>query len=196
VVLYIYIKQDYLRGVKIPSFLWYNRDIIYRTLHNKQRRILFMFIAKQGELIVLTDTTRENLEKRAIMMPNITIEETDVDYQLVGGEYVTLEVAVQKEKERVAMLKMTPRDFLLACTQKLGIEWAKLKELMDTNAQVAIELQFCNHVYRGNPLLDQLAGQFGVTSEQLDNLFKTANGEPVALSGADKATESNEEEEV
>lgn len=71
------------------------------------------------------------------------------------------------------MLKMTPRDFLLACTQKFGIEWSKLKELIDTNAQVAIELQFCNHVYRGNPLLDQLAGQFGVTPKQLDELFKT-----------------------
>ena len=155
-----------------------------------------MFIAKQGELIVLTDTTRENLEKRTIMMPNITIEETDVDYQLVGGEYITPEVAVQKEKERVAMLKMTPRDFLLACTQKLGIEWSKLKELMDNNAQVAIELQFCNHVYRGNPLLDQLAGQFGVTTEQLDNLFKVANGESVASleavasDEADKTAES------
>lgn len=138
-----------------------------------------MFIAKQGELIVLTDTTRENLEKRTIMMPNITIEEVSENYQLVGGEYVTTEVAVQKEKERIATLKMTPRDFLLACTQKLGIEWIKLKELMDTNAQVAIELQFCNHVCRDNPLLDQLAGQFGVTSEQLDNLFKIANGEEV-----------------
>lgn len=139
-----------------------------------------MFIARQGEHIALTDTTRENLEKRTIMMPNITIEETDIDYQNVGGEYVTPELAVQKEKERIAMLKMTPRDFLLACTQKLGIEWSKLKELMDTNTQVAIELQFCNHVYRGNPLLDQLAGQFDVTSEQLDNLFKTANGESVS----------------
>lgn len=156
-----------------------------------------MFIAKQGELIVLTDTTREKLEKRTIMMPNITIEEVNEDYQLVGGEYVTAEVAVQKEKERIAMLKMTPRDFLLACTQKFGIEWTKLKELMDTNAQVAIELQFCNHVYRGNPLLDQLAGQFGVTPEQLDNLFKVANGESAVSNEADKTSESvNGREEV
>ena len=145
-----------------------------------------MFIARQGDIIVITDTKRENLEKRTILMPNITIEKTDVDYQLVGGEYVTPEVAVQKEKERVAMLKMTPRDFLLACTQKLGIEWSKLKELMDNNAQVANELKFCKHVYRGNPLLDQLAGQFGVTSEQLDNLFKVANGEVVATEGSEE----------
>ena len=110
-------------------------------------------------------------------MPNITIEETDIDYQMVGGQYITPEEAVQKEKERVAMLHMTPRDFLLACTQELGIEWSAIKALMDSNPQVAIELQFCNAVYRGNELLDQLCGSFGVTSEQLDNLFKKANGE-------------------
>ena len=138
-----------------------------------------MFIARQGELIVLTADTEEELKKKTLMMADVTIEETDVNYQLVGGEYVTPKVAVQKEKERVAMLNMTPRDFLLACTQKLGIEWSAIKSLMDSNPQVAIELQFCNAVYRGNPLLDQLCGSFGVTSEQLDNLFKVANGEEV-----------------
>ena len=69
------------------------------------------------------------------------------------------------------MLKMTPRDFLLAITN-MGVEWTAIKALMDSNPQVAIELQFCNNVYRGNPLLDQLCGQFNVTSEQLDELFK------------------------
>ena len=138
-----------------------------------------MFIAKQGDHIALVDSSKETLETKTALMSNITIEETDIDYQLVNGEYVTPEVAVQKEKERVAMLKMTPRDFLLACTQELGIEWSKLKELMDSNEQVAIELQFCNFVYRGNELLDKLCGNFGVTSEQLDNLFKKANGEEI-----------------
>lgn len=130
-----------------------------------------MFIAKQNDLIVLTGDSREALEKATLLMPNITIEETDIDYQNVGGEYVTPEVAIEKEKERVAMLKMTPRDFLLAITN-MGIEWTAIKTLMDNNPQVAIELQFCNNVYRGNPLLDQLCGQFNITSEQLDELFK------------------------
>ncbi len=149
-----------------------------------------MFIARQGELIVLADETEESLKAKTVMMPNITIEETDIDYQLVGGQYITPEEAVQKEKERVAMLHMTPRDFLLACTQELGIEWSAIKALMDSNPQVAIELQFCNAVYRGNELLDQLCGNFGVTSEQLDNLFKKANGESV------KTTEQSEGEDV
>ena len=130
-----------------------------------------MFIAKQNDLIVLTGDSREALEKATLLMPNITIEETDIEYVNVGGKYVTPEVAIEKEKERVAMLKMTPRDFLLAITN-MGVEWTDIKALMDSNPQVAIELQFCNNVYRGNPLLDQLCGQFNVTSEQLDELFK------------------------
>lgn len=77
----------------------------------------------------------------------------------------------QREKERIAMLKMTPRDFLLAVVD-MGIDYSKIKELMASNPQVEIELQYCNNVYRGNPLLDQLCGNFGVTVEQLDELFK------------------------
>ena len=130
-----------------------------------------MYIARQNDLIVLTGDSREALEKATLLMPNITIEETDIEYVNVNGEYVTPEVAIEKEKERVAMLKMTPRDFLLAITN-MGVEWTAIKTLMDSNPQVAIELQFCNNVYRGNPLLDQLCGQFNVTSEQLDELFK------------------------
>ena len=130
-----------------------------------------MYIARQNDLIVLTGDSIEALEKATLLMPNITIEKTDIEYVNVGGEYVTPEVAIEKEKERVAMLKMTPRDFLLAITN-MGVEWSAIKALMDSNPQVAIELQFCNNVYRGNPLLDQLCGQFNVTSEQLDELFK------------------------
>ena len=81
-----------------------------------------------------------------------------------------------EEKKRVAMLKMTPRDFLLAITQ-MGVDFAKIKELMASNPQVEIELNYCNYVYRGNALLDQLCGQFGITTTQLDELFK-AKGMP------------------
>lgn len=83
----------------------------------------------------------------------------------------TDEELAQREKERIAMLKMTPRDFLLAVVD-MGVDYSKIKELMASNPQVEIELQYCNNVYRGNPLLDQLCGNFGVTAEQLDKLFK------------------------
>ena len=77
-----------------------------------------------------------------------------------------------EEKKRVAKLKMTPRDFLLAITQ-MGVDFAKIKELMAANPQVEIELNYCNYVERGNALLDQLCGQFGITTTQLDELFKS-----------------------
>lgn len=140
-----------------------------------------MFIAKQNELIVQLADTKEELEEKTKFYSDCVIEETDKEYKLFNGQILLPEEITQKNKERVAMLKMTPRDFLLACTQKLGIKWADLKALMETNEQVAIELQFCNFVYRGNALLDQLCGQFGVTSEQLDNLFKVANGEEIVV---------------
>lgn len=100
-----------------------------------------------------------------------TIEELE-NGSLQAFEMVkTDEEKTQEEKERIAMLKMTPRDFLLAVVD-MGVDYSKIKELMSSNPRVEIELQYCNNVYRGNPLLDQLCEGFGVTTEQLDELFK------------------------
>ena len=100
-----------------------------------------------------------------------TIEELENDSLQAFEMVKTEEEKAQEEKERIAMLKMTPRDFLLAVVD-MGVDYSKIKELMASNPQVEIELQYCNNVYRGNPLLDQLCGNFGVTAEQLDELFK------------------------
>lgn len=131
-----------------------------------------MFIAKNNDLIILAKNTREELEQALQFMAYTSIEETDIEYQLCNGKYLTPEERAQEGRERVAMLKMTPLDFLKAI-QTVGVTYAQIKALCEANAQVDMELRFCNHVYRGNPLLDQLASQFNVTSEQLDELFKT-----------------------
>lgn len=110
----------------------------------------------------------------------IGMTEQEVQQSNVDGFYYladkcpmkTDEEKEQEEKKRVAMLKMTPRDFLLAITQ-MGVDFTKIKELMAANPQVEIELNYCNYVYRGNALLDQLCGQFGITTAQLDELFKS-----------------------
>ena len=102
------------------------------------------------------------------------IEQSDIDgcYYLAGyAPMKTEEDKAQEEAERVAKLKMTPRDFLLALVE-LGVDYQEIKQLKATNPQVEIELDYCNHIYRGNPLLDQLAPQFNITKEQLDTLFK------------------------
>lgn len=116
---------------------------------------------------------------KSIGMTELDVQQSDVDNNWYLVDKCPMKTDEQKEleeKKRVAMLKMTPRDFLLAITG-MGVDFAKIKELMATNPQVEIELNYCNYVYRGNALLDQLCGQFGITTAQLDELFK-AKGMP------------------
>ena len=60
--------------------------------------------------------------------------------------------------------------------QELGVTYSQLKELIATNEQAQLEWDLCVELERENPLLDIMASQLGITSEQLDVLFKHANG--------------------
>ena len=89
----------------------------------------------------------------------------------------TPEEIEQKERERINGLKCTKRVFALML-QELGIDyWTMLKPLIESNPQAQLEWDLCGDLERNNPLLDIMAGQLGVTSEQLDGLFRYANGE-------------------
>lgn len=82
----------------------------------------------------------------------------------------------EKEKERIKMLSCTKRDFALLL-QELGVTYSQLKEKIATNEQAQLEWDLCERLYRFNPLLDTMAVSMGITSQQLDMLFKVANGE-------------------
>lgn len=86
------------------------------------------------------------------------------------------EEQAQKERERIAKLTCTKRVFALML-QELGITYTMLKELIATNEQAQLEWDLCVELERSNPLLDIMALQLGITSEQLDGLFRYANGE-------------------
>ena len=86
------------------------------------------------------------------------------------------EEQAQKEKERVGKLTCTKRVFALML-QELSITYTILKQLIATNEQAQLEWDLCVELERKNPLLDVMAMQLGITSEQLDGLFKYANGE-------------------
>lgn len=59
-----------------------------------------MYIAKNNDLIILAKETKEELEQALEFMVYDTIEETDVNYKLVGGVYVSeVEQAEIKQKE-------------------------------------------------------------------------------------------------
>lgn len=109
------------------------------------------------------------------------IEYTDKEYVLDGEEYVLKDEAweekqAQAERERIAKLTCTKRVFALML-QELGITYTMLKELIATNEQAQLEWDLSVQLERGNPLLDIMAAQLGITSEQLDGLFRYANGE-------------------
>ena len=108
-------------------------------------------------------------------------EYTDKEYVLDGEEYVLKDEAweqkqAQKERERIGNLTCTKRVFALML-QELGISYTQLKELIATNEQAQLEWDLCVELERKNPLLDIMALQLGITSEQLDGLFRYANGE-------------------
>ena len=130
-----------------------------------------MFIAKQGDLIVHIANTEQELKSKMLFCSAYTVEETDVEYELVNGKFITPAEKLEEETKRIAMLKMTPLDFIKAL-EEVGVSYSQIKELCNTNEEVEKQLRFCNHVYRGNPLLDQLCGLFNVTAEQLNELFK------------------------
>jgi hypothetical protein len=137
-----------------------------------------MFIAKNNDLIILAKDTRQELENALGRMYYTFIEETEIDYQLYNDEYLTPEEIAQKEKERIGNLQVTKRVFALAL-QQLGISYSQLKTLIATSEQAQLEWDLCVELQRKNPLLDVMAAQMGITSAQLDYIFRKANGEDI-----------------
>ena len=119
----------------------------------------------QGLLIEETDNALYALEPNEIMVDG----EPTINPNFEAEQEI-------KERERVNKLTCTKRVFALML-QELGITYAQLKELIASNEQAQLEWDLCVELERGNPLLDVMAFQLGITSAQLDGLFKYANGE-------------------
>lgn len=103
-----------------------------------------------------------------------TIEETATELQAFG---LTAEEMNEQEKARVGKLTCTKRVFALML-QEMGIDYLTvLLPKIESNPQAKLEWDLCVELERQNPLLDIMALQLGITSEQLDGLFKYANGE-------------------
>jgi len=102
------------------------------------------------------------------------IRETEEALQALG---YTEEEKEEQEQERIGNLQCTKRVFVLMLEQ-LGLDYfEKLEPAINANRQAKLEWELCVELQRKNPLLDQLASQFGITSKQLDDLFKFANNE-------------------
>ena len=143
-----------------------------------------MFIAKNNNLIILAKETREELEQALQFMQYTAIKETDIDYQLYGGEYLTPEEIAVKERERIANLSLTRGDVfrgLLLAKQVTRADIRSLIELMpeDTPQQkmekeyALIDFDESLNFYRGVALIDTLGAQLNITPAQMDRFFDT-----------------------
>lgn len=101
------------------------------------------------------------------------IRETETALEAWG---YTKEEEEQQEKEHIKHLTCTKR-VLALMLQQLGISYNQLKELIATNEQAQLEWDLCVELERCNPLLDVFGEQLGISPEQIDQMFKYANGE-------------------
>ena len=95
--------------------------------------------------------------------------------RLVALDY-TDEEKEEQERERISHLKCTKR-VLALMLQELGISYTQLKNLIATNEQAQLEWELCVELERSNPLLDVVGSQLGLSHDDIDRLFKYANGE-------------------
>lgn len=125
---------------------------------------------EDGNQIVETKT----VEKEVVKYKTEIVEKTG--YNLEAWGY-TDEEKQEQGKERIKKLTCTKRVFALML-QELGIDYlTQLKPLIESNSQAQLEWDLCIELLRENPMIDKMAEQLGVTSEQIDALFLYANGE-------------------
>lgn len=138
-----------------------------------------MFIAKNNNLIVLANNSREQLEQQLQFVVYTSIEETDVEYQFYGNEYLTVEEIAQKEQERIAMLNLTGADVERGIYKAKGMDFDDILAFVMANPPVGLDVKAlkielkANNFYRGNPYVNAVGALLGFTSEQLDRFFET-----------------------
>lgn len=111
-----------------------------------------------------------------------SIEETNIEYELYEGEYLTLEQIAQKERQRLDSLVLTPADVERALYKAENMDFEDLKayihkELPDLDIKaLAIEFR-AKDFYRGAEangirLFDVVGQLLGYTTADMDYLFE------------------------
>lgn len=141
-----------------------------------------MYIAKDGDLIILARETEEELMEALKMMKYATIEETDIDYQLYNGEYLTPEEVAERERRRLDALTLTPADVERALYKAKGMDFDDLRALIAQELPqvdikgLAIEFRAGNFyrgaVAGGMRLFDVVGALLGYTPQDMDYLFQ------------------------
>ena len=157
-----------------------NGEIIGYNTIEQEVQVPIMVTVEEVVLVPVFDEEgnfigeEEQTITREVQSTHKEIRIVTLNYPIVDVDYEAKQA--QKEAERVANLTCTKRVFALML-QELGITYTMLKQLIATNEKAQLEWDLCVELQRSNPLLDVMALQLGVTAEQLDGLFRYANGE-------------------
>ena len=137
-----------------------------------------MFIAKNENLIILAKETREELEQALQFMVYTSIEETDVEYELCNGEYLTKEEIAQRKREYLDNLELTASDVERAIYEAKGMDFEDLVQFVIDSELVGfdvkrlkIELK-ANHFVRKHPYINMIGSMLGYTPDDMDYLFE------------------------
>ena len=140
-----------------------------------------MFIAKNNNLIILANNSRAELERQLQFTIYTSIEETEEEYQLYKGEYLTAEEIAVKERERKDAMTLTPADVERALYKAKQMDFDDLKALivqaLPTVDIKALSIEFrAKDFYRGAVangmrLFDVVAPLIGYTPDDMDYLF-------------------------
>ena len=133
-----------------------------------------MFIIKQGNIIAGASEVKDELAKLKARIPNSVIEETDTNYILYNGSYLTPEEVALKEQDKINHLTMTALDFV-TYIKKAGVSDEAILQYLQANPSVQLQLTLCQNVYCG--VVRQLCPikiteKLILTDEQVVNMFK------------------------
>lgn len=141
-----------------------------------------MWIAKNNNLIILSNDSREELENQLQFMVYDSIEETDIEYELYNGEYLTPEQIAEREHERIQELYMTRSDFFDGFILAFNLGQVELRAIVEnilnsiniTDVEIKVALNNFNNAlnfYRKHTLFTLLNGVEIPINEDLTLLF-------------------------
>lgn len=141
-----------------------------------------MFIAKQNNIIACIGNTKQEVINimTSALANNYIIEETDIEYELYNGSYLTKNEIKAKERERLDNLSMTRGDVFEALILAKGLGKAQIRTMIEqaeldtiTKALYLNRFDEALEFYRGYPIFDMLGQVLGISGEMLDKFFET-----------------------
>ena len=157
------------------------------------------YYIEQNNQIVLFDEDKKKLQNTIAFMPQcagLPIQETQEGYVIYDFELMTVEEVeekqAQKERERIAMLKLTRGDVFRGLLLAKGItknQIAQMIEAMPVSTQeeivtkelALIDFEDALNFYRGNQLIDTIGLALGITSKQLDKFFEAGTSDDTEI---------------